>query len=137
MNAPTDGSPLWIGYEDVTVTSPDGNSTTEWKYEWEPPHGDGLFSVRFRGRLLPQLFWGRGHAWSPASDYFTLEQNTKDKKWLLFVVRVSDGHWFKVAEHASVDRFVYPTIEFYIGGKEEDVRRQYSFSNNENWELPD
>ncbi|HEX5242802.1 MAG TPA: hypothetical protein VFW23_06015 [Tepidisphaeraceae bacterium] len=137
MDAPKDGSPVWIGYEDARVTSPDGKSTTEWKYKWEPPHGDGLFSVRFQGRLLPELFWGRGYAWSPASDYFTLEQHTTDKRRLLFVVRVSDGRWFKVAEHASVDRFVYPTIDFHIRGKEQDVCSKYRFSNNEVWELPD
>lgn len=136
MNAPQDGSPLWIGYEDVIITSPDGKYITEWKYQWEPPHGDGLFSVRFQGRLLPELFWGRGHAWSPDSDYFTLEQYTSDKRWLLFVVRVTDGRWFKVAEHANVDRLVYPMIEFHICGGGEDGRK-YSFSSNENWELPD
>jgi hypothetical protein len=136
MKAPGDGSPLWIGYQDITVTAPDGKAVTEWKYEWEPAHGDGLFSVRFRGRLLPQLFWGRGHAWSPASDYFTLEQHTSQDQWFLFVVRVWDSRWFRIAENAGVDRFAFPSVDITHGGREAEIRSRYEFSGNEKWVLP-
>ena len=43
--APADGQPLYVGYDDVDIHSPDGQHQTQWVFEAEPPHGDSLHQV--------------------------------------------------------------------------------------------
>jgi hypothetical protein len=126
--------PLWLAFKDNVVFSPDSAHFTQWQYEFEPPFADGVF----RGHLLPERFWGRGHAWSPRSDYFSLEQyaGTLGSEWFVYVVRVSDGRWFRVTENARVEYFAYPTIEFCYAGTKNDGRSQYEFTGNEQWTAP-
>lgn len=79
ITATANGSPLHLGCQDVRVASPDGHNIPDWRYVTAPPHGDGLFEVKFEGITSPELFWGRGLAWSPTSDSFTVEQYTAQR----------------------------------------------------------
>lgn len=133
MNALPDGKPLHIGYTDEEVTSPDGRWTSKWCYITEPPHGDGLFEVTIAGIKLPDLYWGRGHAWSPDSNYFTLERYTKNQKNYLWVVRVTELTWHQVKEYYGTDQFVYPVMTIHRYGNSQP-REEYRFTGAEKWE---
>lgn len=132
ISAPLDGSPLHLGYQDVTVSSPDGQTQTMWRYVTEPAHGDGLFEVRFAEFTFPYLFWGRGHAWSPHSDYFTVEQFTARRECFLWVVRAVDCRWYRLPRNHSVRRFHFPIVEMTHYGDNKDLAN-YQFSGNEIW----
>ena len=133
MRALAGGKPLHIGYEDEIVVSPDGRVVTVWRYVMEPPHGDGLFEVRFQGIKLPHLFWGRGHAWSKDSDYFSLEQFNEESKCFLWVVRSSDQYWCCLGECWLVARLDFPVAEIRPYG-DGNVRKQFLFDGSECWQ---
>ena len=117
--APGDGSPIYIGYGGERVVSPDGAHVTVWTYETEKPHSDSLNGVTLDGLAVPGQFWGRGHAWSPDSAYFTLESYTNEGSMLL-VVRVADRAWTKVARNAATVSFVYPRLVLRGYGRGDD-----------------
>ncbi len=106
--APQDGSPASIGYGGATILSPDQTHTTVWTYDGEHPHSDSLNRVALDGIDVPGRYWGRGHAWSPKSDYFTLERELD--KSALYVVRVADRTWVKVAHFSRAFSFKYPVL---------------------------
>lgn len=116
--APNDGSPIYIGYEDHVVVSPDGHHRTEWKFKREPPHGDGIFEVSFNRQRLEGVFWGRGHAWSPCSRYFTLESCGSDDSYLL-IFRAEDAKASTIGKHLGVRQFTFPSIWISEYGRSE------------------
>lgn len=111
VTALSDGAPVFIGYADIRVSSPDQRHTVTWTYAGEPPFGDSVNQVFFDGEALPGHYWGRGHIWSPFSDYFTLDRRTQSGG-ALYVVRTADAMWVKIAESASAISFVYPFLEY-------------------------
>lgn len=111
VTAPADGAEVFIGYADIHVYSPDQGHTVTWTYASEPPFGNSVNHVSLNGEPLPGYYWGRAHIWSPASDYFTLDRRVKNSSYL-YVIRVADTTWTKIAEGASAIRFVYPLLEF-------------------------
>lgn len=129
--SPADGTPLYIGYGDLIVQSPDTLHATDWKYDGEPPHGDSLNVVHFNGLRLPGRYWGRGHAWSPNSDYFTVEREDRNLGGL-YVVRVADSFWYKVADFSASESFVFPELSFRRYEDNSPIKR-YVFSGKERW----
>lgn len=129
--APADGTALYIGYCDMVVQSPDGLHATDWKYYSEPPHGDSLNVVSFNGLRLPGLYWGRGHAWSPSSDYFAVEREGQSLGGL-YVVRVVDSFWCKVADFSGAESFVFPELWYRQYGCNSPIEK-YVFSGEERW----
>ncbi|RYF40822.1 MAG: hypothetical protein EOO25_11565 [Comamonadaceae bacterium] len=107
--APGDGQPLYIGYDDVDVLSPDGQHRTQWLYETEPPHGDSLHQVWLDGVRLPGRYWGRGHAWSADAAYCTLERD-EDRASTLYLVRVADRCWLRLGSRCAVVSLDLPVI---------------------------
>lgn len=131
--APGDGSPLYIGYGGERIASPDGAHTTVWTYETEKPHSDSLNSVTLDGLAIPGVHWGRGHAWSPDSAYFTLESYT-DEGSVLRVVRAADRMWTKVASNATTLSFVYPHLRLRGYGRGDDgAEQRFTFAANTKW----
>jgi hypothetical protein len=128
--AKNDGSPLYLSYGDTDCFSPNRKYKTRWVYDGEPPHGDSWHLVWLDDKLLPGIYWGRGHAWSPDSMYFTLEKYVKDAT-ALYVVRIADLHWFKVAVHSGAKSFLYPNIIYRKYGS--TTEEEYVFTGNEAW----
>jgi hypothetical protein len=133
QTARADGLPLYIGYGGMVVRSPDQAHVTRWEYVTEPPHGDSANQVWLDGRRLPGLYWGRGHAWSPDSAYFTLEQHDYPAYCCpLYVVRAADQRWYKVADHAGPVSLGYPRLRFRAYGNDTPIE-ELSFSGDEEW----
>lgn len=131
--APHDGSPLYIGFGDESIVSPDGAHVTVWTYKTEKPRGDSLNSVALDGLVIPGAFWGRGHAWSPDSGYFTLESYTEQGS-MLHVVRVADRMWTQVEKNATTVSFVYPHLTLSRYGRGEDAAaRCFTFTEKTKW----
>ncbi len=131
--APRDGSPVYIGYGGERIVSPDGAHATVWTYETEKPHSDSLNSVMLDGLSIPGTFWGRGHAWSPNSAYFTLESYSGAGS-MLHVVRVADRMWTTVAKNATTVSFVYPHLLLRGYGQGDDgVQQRFSFTEHVKW----
>ena len=111
--APRDGSAISIWDWESTVLSPDGLSSTKWTYATEPPHGNFLYTVHLGDLRLPDIYWGRGYAWSPCSRYFVAERCVHHGRtwnsWLV-VVRVSDAAWRPIAHGHAATHFVYPEV---------------------------
>lgn len=133
QRAPSDGSPIYIGYGGATIVSPDGAHTTVWTYEGEWPHSDSINRVTLDGVEIFGQYWGRGHAWSPDSAYFTLEHSSGVDS-VLCVVRVADMSWLKIATSARTRLFCYP--ELRLSGYHQDGAvpvARFTFSENEDW----
>jgi hypothetical protein len=137
--AKNDGSPHYLSYGDTDCFSPNQKYKTRWVYDGEPPHGDSWHLVWLDDKLLPGCYWGRGHAWSPDSEYFTLEKYDKNE-CVLYVVRAIDLHWFKVSVNSLVKSLLYPNIVFreYLDllNKHKDcspLDERYIFSGEETW----
>ncbi|MET3181835.1 UNVERIFIED_ORG: hypothetical protein ABIC43_005010 [Variovorax guangxiensis] len=133
QHAPSDGSPVYIGYGGATVVSPDGAHITVWTYEDERPHSHSINRVTLDGIEVFGQYWGRGHAWSPDSAYFTLEHFSGADS-VLCVVRVADMSWLKIAKSASATSFCYPELRlngYRLGGGAPVTR--FTFSENEDW----
>lgn len=45
VTALSDGAPVFIGYADIRVSSPDQRHTVTWTYAGEPPFGDSVNQV--------------------------------------------------------------------------------------------
>ena len=83
------------------------------------------------GRQLSGCYWGRGHAWSPDSAYFTLEKRDATHS-ALYVVRVADRRWYKVADHAGPVALAYPLLRFRGYGDGTPIQT-FAFSGAEEW----
>ena len=127
--APSDGSTLCIGYAGETVLSPNQDHSTVWTYDGEEPHSDSLNRVALDGLVIPGRYWGRGHAWSPGSDYFTLERYLD--RSALYVVRVADRTWIKVAYHSQADSLDYPVLTLRRYGEKAPTR--VTFTEHQEW----
>ena len=129
--ANSDGLPVHIDYGDLQVFSPDQNYRVTWTYRSEPPFGDSVNQVSLDGKSFPGYYWGRGHVWSPNSDYFTLERWLKGSG-ALYVVRVADFTWMKVADRSSPLKFVYPLLihRFY---DESNAQQHFDFLRSQSW----
>ena len=131
QTAPANGEPLYIGYGDLEVLSPNGQHLVQWLYDGEPPFGDSINLVWIDGRQLSGWFRGRFHAWSPDSEYFTVEKYDHENGGL-FVVRVADKHWYRVNDGASVVSIIFPKITFQEYDRT-NSETSYIFSGNESW----
>lgn len=125
-----DGIPIYIGYGNVHVSSPNKNHKVTWTYASELPHGDSINLVSLDDKPFPGYYWGRGHAWSPSSDYFTLERRAEVTS--LYVVRVSDCKWTKVAERTSTVSFVYPLLT-HQSYDDPSIHEYFNFPDSQVW----
>ncbi|MDO9405197.1 MAG: hypothetical protein Q7T87_14280 [Polaromonas sp.] len=132
--APADGQPLYVGYDDVDIHSPDGQHQTQWVFEAEPPHGDSLHQVWLDGQQLPGRYWGRGHAWSTDSAgvvYCTLERY-EDRASTLYLVRVADRSWLQVGTHGAAVSLAPPTLTFRsYGAPDSDAPQTLTLTGRE------
>jgi hypothetical protein len=128
-----DGSPVYIGYAGETVVSPNGAHRTVWTYETEMPRSDSLNGVMLDGVVIPGRYWGRGHAWSPDSGYFTLESYA-DEGSVLRIVRVADLAWLKVAKNATTVSLDFPHLVLHGYGRGDDgSHTRLAFTGHEQW----
>lgn len=129
LAAPSDGSTVYIGYGGETILSPNRIHSTVWTYDGEEPHSDSLNRLALDGLVIPGRYWGRGHAWSRGSDYFTLERYLDISA--LYVVRVADRTWIKVAYQSHANLLDYPVLILRRYGDEAPTR--VTFTEHQEW----
>ncbi len=65
LTSPSDGSPIYLGYQSTEVYVPRTAQTVYFHFVFQPPHADGCFQLLLRGAVFKGYIWGTNTHWSP------------------------------------------------------------------------
>lgn len=91
VSAPTDGKPLYLGFQSAEVTAPASGVEAYFHCLGEPaPHADALFQLLVKRRVLRGYIWGTSTFWSPngrflAADWTGVSSDTRLDRRLVLI----------------------------------------------------
>lgn len=84
-------------------------------YEYEPPHGDFMYTLSIAGKVLKdgrdlRLFWGRNILVSPCGRYLAITEGLKEMRYTVF--SLGENQEWSRRGFIKLVSLVFPTLKF-------------------------